>query len=90
MEEPKPIAWVRKTWDQLKAIRPGPVGRVKLPVGHPGAVHGNKILKLHQLKYSVKMGRIPTNHQRVMMLRAIRMRISLAEYKRRFCMDKLA
>jgi hypothetical protein len=94
-EEKKPLVWIRKTWKELKTL--APVNHwMKWPINksgaHPGAKHGNKIERRHALKTG-KRGRILafetprslTNHARCQMRRAAKMKISLTEYKRRFC-----
>lgn len=83
--EEKKFGFLKRTWKELKAIVV-----VKSPVkqksgAHSGAVSGPKIMTRHWFRSARKLGKGPTNHERVIEGRAERMRISVAEYKRRFC-----
>lgn len=85
-EDKKP-SWVRKTWQELKSL-----GRTAFPViappsGHAGAVNGPKIegkRRWRKANHHERSTSSMTNHERVVMGRARRMRISVAEYRRRF------
>jgi hypothetical protein len=91
----KKFGFSKRTWMALKAVGPASF-YVKWPINksgaHPGAKHGKKIERRHALKTG-KWGRILafetprslTNHARCQMRRAAKMKISLTEYKRRFC-----
>jgi len=87
VEDKKP-SWVRKTWQELKKLG-GTVFPVISPakVAHPGAVDGPKITgkrRFRKANHHERSTMKLTNHERVMMGRARRMRISVAEYRRRY------
>ena len=94
-KQEKKFGFAKRTWEELKALVASPQRfYVKTGTGaHPGAKHGDKItnrpaafktIKRPHLYASTK-SKFPTNHVRVQMGRAAKMRVSLAEYRRRFC-----
>jgi hypothetical protein len=78
----------KELWEHIKSLGPSLFPVILPPkVAHPGAVHGPKIGKRrHAFKTGPKSRSPLTNHERIILRRAARMNISVAEYKRRFCL----
>lgn len=82
------LSWIRKTWQELKALGPTFFPVIRPPkIAHPGAVHGPRIMGKARFRKTGHFQRstVPlSNHERVIYGRARKMGISVQEYRRRF------